>query len=401
MKRLFQVGAAALFALATLPGGAIAQSGDPIKIALVHGLSGSTFEVFSRQTQRGFELGLEYGTGGSMQVLGRKIEIITKDTKFKPDVARAVLAEAYGDDEVVLAVGATSSGITKAMLPVAEEYGRILLIEPAVSDSLTGADWNRFVFKTSRNSSMDMYSQARALRPDANLQVATLADDYAFGRDAISAFKEALQGTGASLVQEEYVPLDSTDLTSHIQRVFDALKDKQGRKVIVIYSARGDNPLGKVNSLDPGRFGIEISTGGNILPALASYKILPGMEGSIYYYYELPKNEVNDWLVKTHQERYNEPPDFFHAGGFAAAMAVVAALKKANSTDTQELITAMEGLEFDTPKGKMWFRPEDHQAMQSMYHFKIRVEDNVNWAIPELVREIRPDEMSIPIRNKR
>ena len=106
----------------------VASAADPIKIALVHGISGHTFEVFSKQTQTGFELGLEYATKGTMMVRGRPIEIIRKDTQFKPDVARAVLAEAYGDDEVLLAVGATSSGVTKGLLPIAEEYERILLI---------------------------------------------------------------------------------------------------------------------------------------------------------------------------------------------------------------------------------------------------------------------------------
>ncbi|MCB1329477.1 MAG: ABC transporter substrate-binding protein, partial [Maritimibacter sp.] len=136
---------------------------DPIKIALVHGTSGNALEAFSRQTQTGFELGLEYATDGTMMVKGHPIEIIYKDTQFKPDVARAVLAEAYGDDEVLIAVGATSSGVTKGLLPIAEEYERILLVEPAVADSLTGPESNRYVFKTSRNSSMDMQAQALAL----------------------------------------------------------------------------------------------------------------------------------------------------------------------------------------------------------------------------------------------
>jgi branched-chain amino acid transport system substrate-binding protein len=82
-------------------------------------------------------------------------------------------------------------------------------------------------------------------------------------------------------------------------------------------------------------------------------------------------------------------------------MAAVTALKKAGSTDTEKLIAAMEGMSFDTPKGKMVFRKEDHQALQSMYHFKIRVDPKVEWAIPELVREIKPEEMKIPIRNHR
>ena len=98
------------------------------------------------------------------------------------------------------------------------------------------------------------------------------------------------------------------------------------------------------------------------------------MEGATYYYYDIPKNPVNDWLVAEHKKRFNAPPDFFTAGGFAAAMATVAAVEKAKSTDSEKLIAAMEGMEFDTPKGKMVFRKEDHQALQSMYHFKIKVD---------------------------
>ncbi len=393
-KALMALAAASLATLATS-----AHAADPIKIGLVHGISGHTYEIFSKQTQTGFMLGLEYATGGSMEVKGRKIEVIKKDTQFKPDVARAVLAEAYGDDEVVLAVGATSSGVTKGLLPIAEEYEKILIVEPAVADSLTGPDSNRYVFKTSRNSSMDMQGQAKALRPDANLYVATIAQDYAFGRDGITAFKAALKGTGANLVHEEYVPLKTDDYTSSTERVYAALKDKPGRKVIMIYSA-DTKALGKIAATKPERFGIEISAGGHILPVLPTYKVVPGMEGAIYYYYGIPKNPINDWLVKTHQERFQSPPDFFTAGGMSAAIAVVKALETAKSYETEDLITAMEGMDWDTPKGKMMFRKEDHQALQSMYHFKIKVDPDVKWAIPELVREIKAEEMDIPVGRK-
>ena len=79
--------------------------------------------------------------------------------------------------------------------------------------------------------------------------------------------------------------------------------------------------------------------------------------------------------MTNHYQQFKTPPDFFTAGGFSAAMAVVTALKKTNGdTNTDKLITAMEGMSFDTPKGKMTFRKEDHQAMQSMYHFKIKAD---------------------------
>ncbi|WP_421854299.1 substrate-binding domain-containing protein [Oricola sp.] len=396
MKRII----ATLAIAGIVAGGMVATASaeeDTARIALVHGLSGSTFEVFSKQTSTGFNMGLEYATDGTMAIKGRKIEVLEKDTQFKPDVARSVLAEAYGDDDVLLAVGGTSSGVTTAMLPVAEEYEKILLVEPAVADSLTGPDSNRYVFKTSRNSSMDMQAQALALKPDADLHVATLAEDYAFGKDGIAAFKKALEGTGATVVAEEYVPLKTTDYTAVGERLFNALKDKPGRKVILIYVAGSGDPMGALTGMDPSRFDIEISTGGHILAVLPTYKRVPGMEGAIYYYYEAPNNPINDWLVTEHQKRYDAPPDFFTAGGMAAGLAVAKALETADDWDTETLIETMEGMSWETPKGTMMFRPEDHQALQSMFHFKIRVDDNVDWAIPDLVREIKPEEMNIPL----
>jgi branched-chain amino acid transport system substrate-binding protein len=154
--------------------------------------------------------------------------------------------------------------------------------------------------------------------------------------------------------------------------------------------------------MDLKRYGIEIATGGNILPAMTAYKQFPGMEGAAYYYFGMPKNPINDALVASHYQKFKTPPDFFTAGGFSAAMAVVTALKKSNGdTSANTLIKTMEGMSFDTPKGKMTFRKEDHQAMQSMFHFKIKVDPAFAWGVPELVREIKPEEMNIPILNKR
>ena len=110
---------------------------------------------------------------------------------------------------------------------------------------------------------------------------------------------------------------------------------------------------------------------------------------------------MNDWLVAEHLKRFKTPPDFFTARGFAAASAVITAISKAKSTDTEKLISAMEGMEFETPKGKMTFRKEDHQALQAMYHFRIKKEQKSEWDLLELVREIPASEMPLPIRNQR
>ena len=387
---------AAAAALALHPGAAHAAEGE-IRIAHIHSKTGP-LEAYGKQTALGFKMGLEYATGGTMAVAGKKLVVIEKDDQGKPDLGKSLLAAAYGDDKADLAVGPTSSGVALAMLPVAEEYKKILLVEPAVADSITGDKWNQYIFRTGRNSSQDAISNAVAL-DKPGVTIATLAQDYAFGRDGVKAFKDAVKT--AKIVHEEYLPTTTTDFTAGAQRLIDKLKDLPGRKVIFIIWAGAGNPF-KIADLDLKRYGIEIATGGNILPAMASYKNFPGMEGATYYYFGIPKNPVNEALVAQHYKQFKQPPDFFTAGGFSAAMAVVTALKKTNGdTSTNKLIATMEGMSFDTPKGKMTFRKEDHQAMQSMYHFKIKVDPAFAWGVPELVREIKPEEMQVPIRNKR
>jgi len=378
---------------------AFAQGKGEIRIAHVYSKTGP-LEAYGKQTQTGLMMGFEYATGGTMMVAGKKIVVIEKDDQGKPDVGKSLLATAYGDDKADLAVGPTSSGVALAMLPVAEEYKKILLVEPAVADSITGDKWNRYIFRTGRNSSQDAISNAVAADiPGASLCM--LAQDYAFGRDGVKAFKENLKK--AKIVHEEFLPPATTDFTAGIQRCIDALKDKSGRKIISVVWAGATTPFPSLANLDlKNRYGIEVGSGGNILPAMVAYKQFPGMEGATYYYFGIPKNPVNEWLVANHYKQFKSPPDFFTAGGMSAAIAIVDALKKTGGdTNTEKLIKAMEGMSFETPKGKMTFRKEDHQAMQSMYHFRIKNDPAFAWGVPELVHEIKPEEMNIPIKNHR
>ena len=370
-----------------------------IKIAVIASKTGP-LEAYAKQTIVGFNMGLDYATGGTMMVNGKKLVVIEKDDQGKPDVGKAALAAAYGDDKADIAVGPTASPVALAMLPVAEEYKKILLVEPAVADSITGDKWNKYIFRTGRNSSQDAAANAAALDQPGNV-VAVLANDNAFGRDAVKASKDFIKK--AKIVHEEYLPVGTTDFTAGLQRIIDKLKDQPGKKYISVVWSGSPTPFPKIADLDlEKRYGIKLATGGNILPAMVAYKNFPGMEGALYYYFGIPKNKVNEWLVANHYKQFKAPPDFFTAGGMSAAIAVVEALKKTNGdASAAKLIPAMEGMSFETPKGKMTFRKEDHQAMQSMYHFKIKVDPAFAWGVPELVREIKPEEMNVPIRNKR
>jgi branched-chain amino acid transport system substrate-binding protein len=397
-RRLFQTTLVAS-ALTLAAFGAMAQAKGDIKIAIIASKTGP-LEAYAKQTITGFQMGLDYATGGTMTVAGRKLVVIEKDDQGKPDVGKAQLAAAYADDKVDIAVGPTASPVALAMLPVAEEYKKILLVEPAVADSITGDKWNKYIFRTGRNSSQDAAANAAALDQPGNV-IAVLANDNAFGRDGVKAAKEFTKK--AKIVHEEYLPVGTTDFTAGLQRIVDKLKDQPGKKYISVAWSGAPTPFSKIADLQlKQRFGIDLATGGNILPAMVAYKQFEGMEGALYYYFGIPQNPANEWLVANHYKQFKSPPDFFTAGGMSAAIAVVEALKKTGGdTNTNKLIATMEGMSFETPKGTMTFRKEDHQAMQDMYHFRIKNDPAFAWGVPELVRVIPAAELQIPIRNKR
>ena len=164
------------------------QNTEPIKIGVLASLTGG-LESYGKQTVRGFELGLEYATDGTMEVDGRKIEFIVEDTETKAEVAVQKATKLLEDDGVDFLVGSSSSGDTLAVLPLAEEYEKIMVVEPAVADSITGAEFNKYIFRTARNSSQDAVAGAAAIAKKG-VKIATLAPDYSFGHDGVLHLKK-------------------------------------------------------------------------------------------------------------------------------------------------------------------------------------------------------------------
>ncbi|KMN39523.1 substrate-binding domain-containing protein [Lysinibacillus capsici] len=372
---------------------AVTAEGGTIKIGVLASLTGA-LESYGKQTQRGFDLGIEYATGGTMEVNGKKIEIVYEDTETKPEVAVQKATKLLEDDQVDFLVGSSSSGDTLAVLPLAEEYEKIMVVEPAVADSITGSEFNEYIFRTGRNSSQDAYAAAAAIA-GKGVKIATFAPDYSFGWDGVNAFKTAAEKLGAEIVLEEYADPAATDFTSNLQKVIDAKPD-----YLFVVWAGANSPWNQIADLKIQEKGIKISTGAPDIIALQFMNPLVGMEGFSVYYHTLPQNDVNEWLVDEHQKRFNEVPDLFTPGGMSAAIAIVEALKQSDGdADANKLIDVMEGMSFETPKGTMTFREEDHQALQSMYSIRLEQQDGVDYPVPVLIRELSPEETAPPVMN--
>ncbi|MDQ0350493.1 branched-chain amino acid transport system substrate-binding protein [Alkalibacillus filiformis] len=398
LKRLSGLLVVALFAVTLLSACGDEAGSDeegPIKIGVLASLSGP-LEAYGVQTQQGFELGIEYATDGSMEFDGREIEVIFADTETQSDVARQRALELLDDEGVDFLVGSSDSGDTLSVIGLAEEYETIMVVEPAVADSITGSEFNPYVFRTGRNSSQDAVAGAAAIA-DEGVTIATFAPDYAFGWDGVEAFTNAAEELGAEVVLEEFVDPDATDFTPNIQRVIEHDPDY----MFVIW-AGANSPWNQIADMNLQERGIQISTGAPDIAALSTMGDLVGMEGFTVYYHDLPDNEVNDWLVEEMVERHDTVPDLFTPGGMSAALAIMEALEQSEgSTDANELIDIMEGMSFESPKGTMTFRPEDHQALQSLYAITLEEREGYDYPVPTLIRELSPDETEPPILNER
>ena len=133
-----------------------------LKIALIYGKTGP-LEAYAKQTETGLRDGPRIRHQGHDD--GRRPQdraSSSRTTRASPTSARPLLAEAYEDDKVDIAIGTTSSAAALAMLPVAEEYKKILIVEPAVADQITGEKWNRYIFRTGAQLARRTRSRTRS-----------------------------------------------------------------------------------------------------------------------------------------------------------------------------------------------------------------------------------------------
>ncbi|MGY3387534.1 branched-chain amino acid transport system substrate-binding protein [Bradyrhizobium sp. USDA 3311] len=390
-KRCVRTARSSVFLLTAICCVSSAAFAEDFKIALITSTTGA-FEVYAKQAQIGLQLGLEYATQGTMKVNGRPIVVIQKDDQLKPDRARALIEESFQDDKADIAVGSTSSATTLAMMPVAEELKKPLVVDVAGADSITGEKWNRYVVRTGRTVGQEAVASA-SLLAGKDTFIAVLAQDYVFGRESAQVFKSTATKTGATIVAEEFLPINTTDFTGVAQRVFDALKDRPGKKILWVNWV-GTSPIAKINAMDPARYGIELATTAAPLQGMAAYKGIPNLTGVTPYYYEVIKNIENEWLIAEHKKRFNSPPDVGTAFAFDAALAIVNAVIKTGGSDSEKLVAAFEGMSFEGSTGQLTIRKENHQALHDFYGVTYTTVPGVEWAVPKLIKAFGGDELN-------
>ncbi len=356
----------------------------------------SGLALYGFELTQGFELGLEYATNGTMEVAGRPIEIVMRDNAGDIDTAVADARELIEEEGVEVLVGSPSSTVTLNLQATAAEYETILMAGPAATPAITGVAFNEYTFRVCRNTFQDAATAATFAIDEYGPKYVILGSDNAFGVGTAEAFDAVFQLVGAERARDTILfAEDTTDFTPPLTEVLDSGADFTvmicaGTSCVSLINQRAD--LGVRDQM-----GIVEGFNSNDLMALFPYSV--GDIGYIVYHYTAPDNPVNDWLVEQHMERYEgDPPDLFTACSFATAQALVAAFEVTEGDTLPEtMIPALEGLTFDSPKGEITIRAEDHQALVPMYAVEVvDLEPEEPHAYYELIREVTKEEAAPP-----
>jgi branched-chain amino acid transport system substrate-binding protein len=378
--------------------GAALTCAEPIKIGLITDLTG-TLAPYGIMTQRSFLLGMEYASGApgtegdastTTYTFGDcEVQVLVRDDKGSAEETATLARELIEAEQVDLLVGTVSSGSTATLQEIAKESQVPLIVAPAAANDITGVNFNEYTFRTSRNNYQDFINLCQYLTTQYDTFV-QIAPDYSFGYGGAASARDACTKFGGEFVADDiFAPLDTTDFTPYVEQMLDSgaeawIATWAGGGFVPLMQAAQD--LGLTDAMAMG------SSIANNATVPVFYAPAVGQNSGILYHYTLPENPINDWLVEQVKARYNEPPDLFDADAMNAALMALNALNATGGdTDAAALIEAMEGMEFDGPKGKIAVRPEDHVAIQDMYIVKILNVDDPEFRFFELVDTTRPE----------
>jgi branched-chain amino acid transport system substrate-binding protein len=361
------VGATALMAA-----GAGAQAADPIRIGEIN--SYSRLPAFTEPYRLGWQMAVEEvnAKGG---VLGRPLEVISKDDAGKPGDAVTAANELVRRDEVDLLMGTFFSHIGLAVADYAKQRKMFFLAAEPLTDAMIWEKGNAYTFRLRPSVSM----QARMLAEEAAKlpakRWATVAPNYEYGTSAVAAFKDALTGLRPDIewVDEQWPTQGSIDAAATVQALAQAQPD-------AIYNVTFGPDLtkfvreGSVRGLFQDRTVVSLLTGEPEYLDPLGAETPEGWIVSGYPWSQID-SPAHDAFLKAYQARYNDYPRVGSLVGYSALMSVVAIIEKAGSTDTDAMIAAAEGVAVETPFGPITYRAADHQSTLGAFIGKTALRD--------------------------
>jgi branched-chain amino acid transport system substrate-binding protein len=385
----------ALIGLAVLliPGQSIAQ--QPIKVGYPMILSGPG-ALFGEPALKGAQMFVDEvnAKGG---VLGRKIELVPRDTKGNADEAVRVSRELILKDNVDFLVGTLTSAEGPAVSTIAKENKIVFIAPIPKTDQLTApANLHPYVFRTASNTTIEGRTAAEIVAKWPVKKIATIAPDYAYGQDVAKAFIEHIKKLKpeVEIVDQQWPKLGEADYTPFINA-------QMGKKPEAVFSALwGGHFLTFAKQAKPLKYFDNINynfiaggEGASIESTRtmgADYPV--GIWGNAYdaFNWETAPPAHKDYIARVAAYTKEDPPSSWPVTGYVGMQMLTEAIKKANSVESDKVAKALLDLTIDTPIGKQTMNGKDHQANRGQVWGKTVMDPKYPFAVMKDILYIDP-----------
>jgi len=349
-----------------------AAAQDTIKLGEMN--SYKIFAAFLEPYKKGWELAVEEvnAAGG---VLGKKIEIVSRDDNGNPADAVRAAEELLSREKVAFLIGTFPSNVGLAVADFAKQRKTLFIAAEPLTDKIVWDAGNAYTFRLRTST----YMQTAMLIPDAaklkKKRWAIVYPNYEYGQSATAAFKKLLKEKqpDVEFVAEQAPPLGKIDAGAVAQALADA-------KPEAIFSSLFGPDLAKFvrEGTQRGAFkGVEVF---NLLGGEPEYldplkeEAPDGWYVTGYPWSEIKTPEHAKFLA-AYQAKYKDYPRLGSIVGYSTVMSAAAAIRKAGSLDQDKLVAAMAGLSHSTPFGEITYRPLDHQSTMGAYVGRLGVKD--------------------------
>jgi len=396
-RRSLMIGAAAAVALTGLT--IQSEAADTIKIGEVN--SYTRLPAFTEPYRNGWMLALEEinAAGG---VIGKQLEVISRDDAGEPSNAVKIAEELVAKDRVDLIAGTFFSHIGLAVADFAAQKKVFFVAAEPLTDAIVWTKGNRYTFRLRPSTWMqaDMLAAEAAKLPATKW--ATIAPNYAYGKDAVAAFKERLEARRPDVewVAEQWPTLFKIDAGAEIQALAAAAPD-------AVYNVTFGPDLakfvreGNTRGLFEGRDVVSLLTG--------EPEYIDGLgeetpEGWIVtgYPWDAIDTPEHTAFLDAYMAKYDDHPRLGSIVGYNMMLSIAAMIEAAGSTDTEALIAAARGVEVDSPTGPFMFRAIDHQSTMGAYVGKTTVKDGrgvmVDWVYADGADHLPDDDTVLSMR---
>ena len=353
-----------------------AQAAAPIRIGFPTAITGPYREEALDQVRAARVAIAMFNEQGGLN--GRHAELVPRDAKLDPATAIAVTHELLGKAKVDFLVGSLSASVQLVINDIAKQ-AKVLFNSISQSDAIVAVpEWSRYTFHEALTPHVTAASVGRYAFTKYGKRVAFLTADYAYGNEMVTGFVAAGKPLGIDVVGNVRHPLGTMDFTPY----FSLLRGMKP-EVLVLCNFGRDQILSITQA---NKLGINRDTR-LVAPVLlyttrkaAGPSVFKDVMGGTSYYWRLEDTipSANTFNRRFRAMNDGRVPTDYGALGFGGVMTVLTAVKQAGSTDTDKVIEVMQGMKYDLYKGPEYYRPCDHQAVQSVLLIESRVTTNPN-----------------------